>query len=72
MACRVVGMNRSTHRLQKTRHPSNQEVRRMLLADTITELHLASRVGTVNVIRRPDQGLLSIGCASNNVGNRDQ
>jgi transposase InsO family protein len=36
-------MNRSTHRLQKTRHPSNQEVRQILLADTITELHLASR-----------------------------
>lgn len=42
-ACRVVGMNRSTYRYQRTRHPSNTEVRRMLLADTITELHLASR-----------------------------
>jgi len=42
-ACRVVGMSRSTYRLQKTRHPSNREVRRILLADTITELHLASR-----------------------------
>jgi putative transposase len=42
-ACRVVGMNRSTYRQQKTRHPSNREVRRILLADTITELHLASR-----------------------------
>jgi putative transposase len=36
-------MNRSTYRHQKTRHPSNREVRRILLADTIKELHLASR-----------------------------
>ncbi len=36
-------MNRSTYRHQKTRHPSNRDVRRILLADTITELHLASR-----------------------------
>ena len=42
-ACRVVGMNRSTFRHQKSRHPSDQTVRRILLADTITELHLASR-----------------------------
>ncbi len=36
-------MSRSTFRHQKTRHPSNREVRRILLADTITELHVASR-----------------------------
>jgi transposase InsO family protein len=36
-------MNRSTYRHQKTRHPSNQAVRRILLADTIKEIHLASR-----------------------------
>jgi len=36
-------MNRSTYRHQRTRHPSNREVRRILLADTITELHVASR-----------------------------
>jgi len=42
-ACRLVGMSRSTYRDQKTRHPSNQAVRRILLADTITELHVASR-----------------------------
>lgn len=42
-ACRVVGMNRSTYRHQKTRHPSNRDVRRIILADTIKELHLASR-----------------------------
>jgi putative transposase len=36
-------MNRSTYRHQKTRHPSNREIRRILLADTITELHVASR-----------------------------
>jgi putative transposase len=36
-------MNRSTYRHQKSRHPSGREVRRILLADTITELHLASR-----------------------------
>lgn len=31
IACRVVGMSRSTYRHQKTRHPSNREVRRILL-----------------------------------------
>lgn len=36
-------MNRSTYRHQKTRHPSNRDLRRILLADTMTELHLASR-----------------------------
>lgn len=36
-------MSRSTYRHQKTKHPSNREVRRIVLADTITELHVASR-----------------------------
>jgi putative transposase len=36
-------MNRSTYRHQTTRHPSNRDVRRILLTDTIKELHLASR-----------------------------
>ncbi len=36
-------MNRSTYRHQRTRHPSNRDVRRILLADTIKELHMASR-----------------------------
>jgi putative transposase len=36
-------MNRSTYRQQKTRHPSNREIRRILLADSIKEVHLASR-----------------------------
>jgi putative transposase len=36
-------MSRSTYRHQKTRHPSNRDVRRILLGDTIKELHLASR-----------------------------
>jgi hypothetical protein len=36
-------MSRSTYRHQKTRLPSNREVRRIILADTITELHVASR-----------------------------
>jgi transposase InsO family protein len=35
-------MSRSTYRHQKTRHPSNRAVRRILLADAISELHLAS------------------------------
>jgi putative transposase len=39
----MVRMSRSTYRQGKTRHPSNMAVRRILLADTITELHLASR-----------------------------
>jgi putative transposase len=36
-------MNRSTYRLQKTRRPSDRDVRRILLADTVKELHVASR-----------------------------
>ena len=43
-------MNRSTLQGQKTRHPSDQDVRRMLLGDTITELHVASR-GTYGMRR---------------------
>jgi transposase InsO family protein len=43
-------MNRSTLHDQKTRHPSDRDVRRMLLADTITELHVASR-GTYGMRR---------------------
>jgi hypothetical protein len=36
-------MNRSTFHYQQHRHPSNQELRRILLADTIKELHVTSR-----------------------------
>ncbi len=36
-------MNRSTYRHQRTKHPSNRDVRRILLGDTIKELHAASR-----------------------------
>jgi putative transposase len=43
-------MNRSTLHDQKTRHPSNRDVRRILLTDTITELHVASR-GTYGMRR---------------------
>jgi hypothetical protein len=43
ISCRVVGMNRSTFRNHKTRHPSNRDVQRVLLGDTIKELHIASR-----------------------------
>ncbi len=43
-------MNRSTLRLQQTRHPSNRDIRRLLLTDTITELHVASR-GTYGMRR---------------------
>lgn len=39
----MVGINRSTYRQQKTRHPSDRDVRRILLTDTIKELHLDSR-----------------------------
>lgn len=42
-ACRLIGLNRATYRLQKTRAPSNQEIRRLLLTDVIKELHYASR-----------------------------
>jgi putative transposase len=36
-------MSRSTYRHQRTRHPSNRDVRRILLTDTIKELYLPSR-----------------------------
>jgi putative transposase len=36
-------MSRSTYRHQRSRRPSNRDVRRILLTDTIKELHLASR-----------------------------
>jgi putative transposase len=43
-------MNRSTLHGQKTRHTSDRDVRRILLCDTITELHVASR-GTYGMRR---------------------
>ncbi|MGH9045950.1 MAG: hypothetical protein ACRDVW_01410 [Acidimicrobiales bacterium] len=39
----MVGIHRSTYRQQMTRHPSERDVRRILLADTVKELHVASR-----------------------------
>ena len=42
-ACQVIGLNRSTLRRYLGRRPSNQEVRRTLLADTIGRVHEASR-----------------------------
>ena len=42
-ACRVVGLNRSTFRRRLRRHPSNQDVRRALLAVDIEAVHRASR-----------------------------
>jgi putative transposase len=43
-------MARSTYRLQQRRCPSKHDVRRMRLADTITEIHVASR-GTYGMQR---------------------
>jgi putative transposase len=42
-ACRLVGLNRSTFHYQQTRHPSEREVRRVLLTGIIAEIHAASR-----------------------------
>ncbi len=42
-ACRLIGLNRSSFRSQKTRPPSDQEIRRLLLTDVIKEVHFASR-----------------------------
>jgi putative transposase len=49
-ACRLAGLNRSTFRHQQTRPPSKREVRRIMLADLVTEIHAASR-GTYGVRR---------------------
>ncbi len=49
--CQVIGLNRSTLRRYLGRRPSNQEVRKTLLPETIGRIHEASRA-TYGVRRR--------------------
>jgi transposase len=49
-ACRLVGLSRSTYYKMKFRHPSDREIRRLLLADAIAEIHARSR-GTYGMLR---------------------
>jgi transposase InsO family protein len=50
LACRVVGMDRSTYYKIKFRRPTDGEIRRVLLADAIADIHARSR-GTYGMLR---------------------
>lgn len=50
MACRVVGLDRSTYYDIKFRKPHDAEIRRLLLADAIADIHARSR-GTYGILR---------------------
>lgn len=56
------GLSRSTFHYQQVRHPSTREVRRILLADTIKEIHLSSRstygVRRIRAALRFERGLV--------------
>ena len=49
-ACQLVGLGRSTYYKMKFGHPSDREIRRLLLADAIAEIHARSR-GTYGMLR---------------------
>jgi len=61
-ACRLVGMQRSTYRHQQHRPVTNSEVRRILLADTISRVHAESRstygYRRLTAALRIDEGLI--------------
>ncbi|HEY1987957.1 MAG TPA: IS3 family transposase, partial [Acidimicrobiales bacterium] len=50
LACRVVGLSRSTYYDIKFRKPNDREIRRLLLADAIADIHARSR-GTYGILR---------------------
>ncbi len=50
LACRVVGLDRSTYYDIKFRKPNDAEIRRLLLADAISDIHARSR-GTYGMLR---------------------
>jgi putative transposase len=43
MACRLIGLTRSSFRYDKTKPPSDREIRQLLLTDVIKEVHFESR-----------------------------
>ena len=49
-ACQLVGLGRSTYYKMKFGHPSDREIRRLLLSDAIAEIHARSR-GTYGMLR---------------------
>jgi putative transposase len=50
LACQVVGLSRSTYHKIKFRKPTDGEIRRVLLADAIADIHARSR-GTYGMLR---------------------
>ena len=49
-ACELVGLNRSTYYKMRSRPPSDREIRQIVLADLIAEIHRRSR-GTYGILR---------------------
>lgn len=49
-ACRIVGLDRSTYYDIKFRKPNDKEIRRLMLADAIADIHARSR-GTYGILR---------------------
>jgi putative transposase len=50
VACRVVGLSRSTYNKIKFKKPNDREIRSLLLADLIADVHTRSR-GTYGMLR---------------------
>ena len=50
LACQVVDLSRSTYNKIKHHHPSDREIRHLLLADAIADIHARSR-GTYGMLR---------------------
>ena len=50
MSCEVVGLDRSTYYDIKFRKPNDREIRRLMLADAIADIHARSR-GTYGILR---------------------
>ena len=50
LACAVVGLERSTYYDIKFRKPNDREIRRLMLADAIADIHARSR-GTYGILR---------------------
>ena len=50
LACQIVGLDRSTYYDIKFRKPNDREIRRLLLADAIADIHARSR-GTYGILR---------------------
>jgi transposase InsO family protein len=50
LACRTVGLDRSTYYDMKFRKPNDAEIRRLMLADAIADIHARSR-GTYGMLR---------------------